>query len=172
MFELEKKVGCPGKQLLIDSNDMRDSDSQLEQRLEETEKQLHASEEAWISLIKKRKWSRREFLTIFDSVPAMIWYRDRQGRILRVNQCAADSVGCHKEELIGANYYELFPDGAARPRQQDLEVIETGQPLRHQIREFRSFDGTVHWAAVDRIPLTDKRADAIILKSKKAAMDQ
>ena len=56
---------------MIDSNDMRDSDSQLEQRLEETEKQLHASEEAWISSIKKLKWSRREFLTIFDSVPAM-----------------------------------------------------------------------------------------------------
>ena len=150
------------KQLLIDSNDTGRDGSQLEQQLGQTEKQLHASEEAWSNSIKKLKRSRREFLTIFDSVPAVIWYRDREGKILRVNQCAADSVGRSKNELIGKNYYELFPDGAHRSRQQDLEVIESGRPLRQQLRQFKSFDGTIRWAVVDRIPLNDKKAGAII----------
>ncbi|MHC4524268.1 MAG: PAS domain-containing sensor histidine kinase [Planctomycetota bacterium] len=168
------------KQLLIDSNDTGRDGSQLEQQLGQTEKQLHASEEAWSNSIKKLKRSRREFLTIFDSVPAVIWYRDREGKILRVNQCAADSVGRSKNELIGKNYYELFPDGAHRSRQQDLEVIESGRPLCQQLRQFKSFDGTIRWAVVDRIPLNDKKAGAIIgvmvfaqdITEKKIAEDQ
>ncbi len=111
-----------------------------------------------IQLLKK---SRREFLMVFDSVPAMIWYRDPEGKILRVNQCAADSVNRSISELVGKNYYDLFPDGAERSRQQDLQVIQSGQPLRGQLRRFKAFDGKTHWAMVDRIPLRDKKAGKI-----------
>ncbi len=111
-----------------------------------------------IRLLKK---SRREFLMVFDSVPAMIWYRDPAGKILRVNQCAADSVNRSVNELVGKNYYDLFPDGAERSRQQDLQVIRSGQPLRQQLRRFKAFDGRSRWAMVDRIPLRDKKAGKI-----------
>jgi len=85
----------------------------------------------------------------------MIWYRDRDGRILKVNQCAADSVGANVRELVGKNYYDLFPDGAERARQQDVEVMETGRPIRGQLRSFKSLGGQTRWAIVDRIPLRD-----------------
>ncbi|TAL11265.1 MAG: DUF4118 domain-containing protein, partial [Nitrospirae bacterium] len=38
---------------------------------------------------------------IFDSVPAMIWYKDKDNRILRANKAAADSMGLRVEELEG-----------------------------------------------------------------------
>ncbi|MHC4551164.1 MAG: ATP-binding protein [Planctomycetota bacterium] len=114
------------------------------------------------NIIRLLKKSRREFLMVFDSVPAMIWYRDRNGKILRVNQCAADSVNRSIRELVGKNYYELFPDGAERSRRQDLQVIQSGQPLRKQIRRFKGFDGKTHWAMVDRIPLRDKKEGKIV----------
>ena len=77
----------------------------------------------------------------------MIWYRDREGRILKVNQAAADSVGMSIRSLIGKNYYELFPDGAERSRRQDLEVMESGRPLVGQLRSFTTYSGLKHWAA-------------------------
>ena len=107
------------------------------------------------ALIKKLKKARLEYQSIFDSVPAMIWYRDRNGQILKANQCAADSVGISVRELVGKNYYDLFPDGAERARQQDIEVMETGRPIRGQLRTFISRSGQTRWAMVDRIPLRD-----------------
>ena len=134
---------------------------QLETELQQSKEDLQRCVEYSAQVVKKLKKSREEFVTIFDSVPAMIWYRNPEGKILRVNQCAADSVGSPLRELIGKNYYELFPDGAERSRQQDMEVIQTGQPIRHQLRRFKAFDGSIHWALVDRIPLRNKKFGTI-----------
>ncbi len=139
---------------------MKDSEltthNDLQQELVETQENLRVSLEGKQQLIGKLKKTRREYLAIFDSVPAMIWYRDQEGRILKVNQCAADSVGMGIRDLVGKNYYELFPDGAERARQQDLEVMETGLPLRGQLRSFTAFNGLQRWALVDRIPLRNE----------------
>lgn len=139
---------------------MKDSEltthNDLQQELVETQENLRVSLEGKQQLIGKLKKTRREYLAIFDSVPAMIWYRDQEGRILKVNQCAADSVGMGIRDLVGKNYYELFPDGAERARLQDLEVMETGLPLRGQLRSFTAFNGLQRWALVDRIPLRNE----------------
>lgn len=133
------------------------------------------SEPQFIQMLKE---TRREYLAIFDSVPAMIWYWDRDGRILKVNQQAADSVGVSIRDLVGKNYYELFPDGAKQARLQDLEVMETGQPLRKQLRSFTAFDGLLRWVLVDRIPLRDEKGHitgvivfALDITEKKQAED-
>jgi hypothetical protein len=61
------------------------------------------------------------------------------------------------KELVGRNYYELFPDEAERSRQSDLQVMQTGCALRGQLRQFTTFDGTsTRWALVDRFPLRDR----------------
>lgn len=139
---------------------MTDSDltthTDLQQELIETQECLRQSLDGKREYIRKLKKARRDYLAIFDSVPAMIWYRDQAGRILKVNQCAADSVGVSIRDLVGKNYYDLFPDGAERARQQDLEVMETGVPLRGQLRPFTSFSRLQRWALVDRIPLRDE----------------
>ena len=47
---------------------------------------------------------------IFDSVPALIWYKDRDNRIIRLNQPAAQSAGKSVAELEGASTYDLYPE--------------------------------------------------------------
>jgi PAS domain S-box-containing protein len=106
---------------------------------------------------------RRDHRAIFDSVPAMIWYRDLDGKILRVNRLAADSVGMSARELIGKKYYEMFPDGAESAHEKDKQVIETGEGLFGIMREYKR--GTeIRWAIVDRIPYhhNDQIAGVII----------
>jgi len=102
---------------------------------------------------------QQEFFTIFDSVPAMIWYRDRTGKILRANQCAATSVGMAVQDLSGRNYYELFPDGADKALEKDLRVILTGQPIRGKMRQYETAQGQSRWALADRIPYYDEQGN-------------
>lgn len=102
---------------------------------------------------------QQEFFTIFDSVPAMIWYRDRTGRILRANRCAAASVGMTVQDLSGKNYYELFPEGADKALEKDLRVILTGQPIRGAVRQYETSQGQVRWALADRIPYYDEQGN-------------
>lgn len=98
----------------------------------------------------------KDFHIIFDTVPAMIWYRDRKGTILRANKCAADSVGMTMEELVGKNYYDLFPDGAQKALEKDLQVILSGEPLFNQPRKYITKDGRTHWVLANRIPYLDE----------------
>jgi PAS domain S-box-containing protein len=156
----------------VDRNSLasQDSDSQplrqLREELQRSEENLRLSRENQSVSIKKLKKARRDFLAIFDSVPAMIWYRDREGKILRVNRCAADSIGATAKELIGQNYYDLFPEQADRSRRLDQQVIQTGIGIFGQLRRFTTFDShCVRWAMVDRIPLRDRdgRIEGVIL---------
>ncbi|MBL7215125.1 MAG: PAS domain S-box protein [Phycisphaerae bacterium] len=134
---------------------------QLRIQLQNVEKVLRTSEEKSLNLIEILKKSRSDFLAIFDSVPAIIWYRDRDGKILRANQCAADSVGVGVRELVGKNYYELVPVDAERSHQQDVEVIVSGWPLQGVLQEFKMADGVIRWMVEDRIPLRDKAGKVI-----------
>ncbi len=107
------------------------------------------------------KKMREEFLTIFDSVPASIWYRDRKGKILKVNRCAADSVGMDVRDLVGKCYYELFPDDQNGSRERDLQVIETGESVIGQFRSFRLKSGEERIMLVDRIPYRNKKDQVV-----------
>lgn len=131
----------------------------LEELLRETHQKWIQSLEEQKRLQAKLERLEKDFHTIFDSVPAMIWYRDRQGTILRANRCAAESVGLSVEELVGKNYYELFPDGAQKALEKDMQVIVSGQPLYKQLRKYVTADNRVRWVLADRIPYWDENGE-------------
>ncbi len=131
----------------------------LEELLRETHQKWIQSLEEQKQLQARLERLEKDFHTIFDSVPAMIWYRDRQGTILRANRCAAESVGLSVEELVGKNYYELFPDGAQKALEKDMQVIVSGQPLYKQLRKYVTADNRVRWVLADRIPYWDENGE-------------
>jgi two-component system, sensor histidine kinase and response regulator len=92
---------------------------------------------------------RQDFMTIFDSAPAMIWYRDPRGVILRANRAAAQQAGLSVREIVGHNYFDLInePDG----RIHDQQVIQTGIPQFALVRRLDTADGP-RWIQSDRIP--------------------
>ncbi len=151
----------------------------LEELLRETHQKWIQSLEEQKQLQAKLERLEKDFHTIFDSVPAMIWYRDCQGTILRANRCAAESVGLSVEELVGKNYYELFPDGAQKALEKDMQVIVSGQPLYKQLRKYVTADNRVRWVLADRIPYWDENgqvAGVIVfaqdITEQKAAEDE
>ena len=101
------------------------------------------------------KRERNEQETIFHSVPAMIWFKDVDSRILRANRLAAQSIGRTVEEVEGKSTLELYPDEAGKYQQDDLDVIRSGKPKLGIIERYEIPSGEEQWVRTDKIPYYD-----------------
>ncbi len=101
------------------------------------------------------KRERNEQQTIFHSVPAMIWFKDANNRILRANRLAAESIGRTVEEVEGKSTFELYPDEAAKYQQDDLDVIRSGKPKLGIVERYEIPGGEKRWIRTDKVPYRD-----------------
>ncbi len=108
-----------------------------------------------VELQEKLERSEKELRLIFDNVPATIWFKDSENRILRANQKAADSLGMSVEALEGADTYKLFPEIAKKYHDDDLAVINSGTARIGIIEEYLPINGERRWVSADKIPYTD-----------------
>ena len=100
--------------------------------------------------------SREEVEMILDSSPAMIFYKDRRNRFVRVNRAFADALGRPREEIEGAPVASLFPRHAAKYRRDDRAVIASGRPRRAIVEQMETGRG-LRWLRTDKIPCRDRR---------------
>jgi PAS domain S-box-containing protein len=98
---------------------------------------------------------------IFDSVPALIWYKDAANRIIRVNRPAAESAGLPVEAIEGTSTYDLYPDEAAKYYRDDTEVITSGVAKRGIIEPLRTASGEKRWIQTDKIPYRDEKGNIV-----------
>ncbi|MEM1260894.1 MAG: ATP-binding protein [Pseudomonadota bacterium] len=99
--------------------------------------------------------NRDELRQVLDNVPARIWVKDDQNVILHANRNAAKSMGFDDPmALRNANTYELFPDMAAKYHRDDLQVLDSGKPLRNIVETYTPLDGEHGWCRTDKIPLS------------------
>ncbi|MFH0907445.1 MAG: PAS domain S-box protein [bacterium] len=108
-----------------------------------------------------RAWHLQEDQTMIDSIPAMIWYKDTENRILRANRAAAESVGMTVQELEGRSTYDLCPDEAAKYHEDDLDVIRSGKPRCGIIEQLQRADGEKIWMRTDKVPYRDEHGNII-----------
>jgi len=98
---------------------------------------------------------------ILNSAPYMIWYKDKENKVLRANKAAADSVGLSVSEVEGRSKQELFPEEAERYHQEDLEVIRSGQPKLGIIEPYQTPSGQKRWVRADKVPYRDQEGNII-----------
>jgi len=102
------------------------------------------------------KNAKDELQMILDSVPALIFYKDTEGRIIRANKALADSLRMPIKDIIGKTTEELFPEEQAeKMRKDDKEVIVSGEPKMGIIESYDTPEG-VRWAITDKIPYINK----------------
>ncbi|HLZ33242.1 MAG TPA: PAS domain S-box protein [Nitrospira sp.] len=92
---------------------------------------------------------------LLDLIPAMVWYKDIQNRILRVNRRAADSLQKSVEEIEGQSTFDLYPEEAEKYHRDDLEVINSGQPKLGIVELYRTGSGKKLWVQTDKVPYRD-----------------
>lgn len=98
---------------------------------------------------------------IFDSVPALIWYKDAANRIIRVNRPAAESAGLPVDAIEGKSTYDLYPDEAAKYYRDDTEVITSGVAKRGIIEPLQTASGEKRWVQADKIPYRDEHGNIV-----------
>lgn len=102
------------------------------------------------------KNAKDELQIIMDSVPAIIFYKDTEGRIIRTNKTNADIFGIPVKDMIGKTTEEFFPkEQAKKMRKDDQEVIISGKAKKNIIESFSTPDG-IRWQTIDKIPHKDK----------------
>lgn len=100
---------------------------------------------------------KSEFETIFNLVPAQIWYKDTQNNIIRVNQQVCLDIGLPCNKLEGHNTAEIFPDFASQFYADDLEVIRSGKPKLGIIEQINTASGELKWHHTNKVPVFDNR---------------
>ena len=104
---------------------------------------------------------KTELRVLFDWMPAMIWFKDTENRILRVNKRAAEIAGKPVEEIEGKPYLEIFPQEAAKYYSDDLEVIHSGAPKLGIVATLRDREGKELWIRKDKVPVCNKDGKVI-----------
>lgn len=99
---------------------------------------------------------RSQYDTLFNAVPLMIIYKDRNSQILRLNRYAEEWLGKSTAEVKGLSERELNSGYTDQYHADDQEVIQTGQPKRGIIEKSRG-----HYFRTDKLSYRD--ADGKIL---------
>lgn len=104
---------------------------------------------------------RQEQQVIFDSVPAMIWYKDRNNRILRVNKPAAEAMRMPVDALEGRPTAEFYPEEAEKYYADDQDVMRSGQPKLGIIEPMQIGSGEKRWVQTDKVPYRDEQGNIV-----------
>ncbi len=98
---------------------------------------------------------------ILDSVPAWIFYKDKENRFIRVNKAYADATGLSKENLEGKSLFDLYSKEQAEAYwRDDKEVIASGKPKFSIIEPVETKKGRL-WVQTDKIPYRDAQGNII-----------
>lgn len=100
---------------------------------------------------------------LMEHIPDSIFFKDVDGRWLRVSRNVLNLVGASSmEEVRGKTDFDFYSQKfAAKTRADDLEVIKSGQPLIGDIEHRELENGTTHWTIVTKVPLRDKNGAII-----------
>ncbi|AMV29198.1 Blue-light-activated protein [Gemmata sp. SH-PL17] len=97
---------------------------------------------------------RAELELILDTVPALIFFKDRAHRLVRVNRELARLVGRPRGELEGRTDEELGSPHAARYHRDEDAIMASGRPLLGVIEPLHTATGT-RWLQTDKVPYRD-----------------
>jgi len=96
-----------------------------------------------------------ELRVLFDLMPAMIFFKDTNNVIMRVNQRVAEIAGKSIEEIEGRPTHETYPQEAGKFYADDLEIIRSGEPKMGIIETVRDREGKEVWLQTDKVPVRD-----------------
>ncbi len=96
--------------------------------------------------------------TFMATVPDNIYFKDRQGRIIRANAAYAKDLGLKEPaEEIGKSDFDFFPEEQARLKyEQEQAIMQTGEPLLASEEQNGS-----RWALTTKMPLRNEHGEIV-----------
>lgn len=101
---------------------------------------------------------RQLLRTLIDHLPDPIYIKDHEGCKIVANRADVENIGASDErEVLGKSDLELFNgDVGYRGYEDDLCVLESGEPVINREEVFHDKEGTKRWLLTSKIPLTDQ----------------
>jgi len=94
---------------------------------------------------------------LLNSIPALVYYKDRHSNYIAVNRTFAEITNKPIAEIPGKTDFDLFPHCEALAfRQDDQEVIALGQPKLNIEEPVTRADGKTIWTATYKTPYRDR----------------
>jgi len=103
--------------------------------------------------------------TFFNSIPHHIWFKDLQGRFIKVNRAMAlDHAFESEDQMYGYSDEQLFGNDIEhqqRSRQEEQQIIQTRIPIIETTEKKIDQDGHTYWTATSKFPLFDSQGELI-----------
>jgi PAS domain S-box-containing protein len=110
--------------------------------------------------------TREELRKIIDLVPDLVFVKNRDGEYLLANEATAEAYGKTPEEVEGHSEADIIPDvkDSAEFRQDDLDVIESGEPRSIGEETLTTADGEARILQTTKIPykMPETGEDAVL----------
>jgi sigma-B regulation protein RsbU (phosphoserine phosphatase) len=94
---------------------------------------------------------------LMNTTPDRIYFKDRDGRFLLVNQAMRDFHKVTDDSgIIGKTDFDLFlPEHAKDAYNDELQVLGSGEPIVAKLERENLPDGRITWVSTTKVPLRD-----------------
>lgn len=108
---------------------------------------------------KKLEHERVLLKALMDNSPDHIYFKDKEGRFIRVSKNHVSKFGIKSpEEAIGKTDLDFFTDEhASKAFKDEKEVLRTGEPIIAKEEKETWKDGSITWVASSKFPLFDSK---------------
>ncbi len=99
---------------------------------------------------------------LMDNIPDVIYFKDKNGRLVYVNRSHAKGLGLKPEQVVGKTDFDFFPkERATRMAKDDEYVLKRGKAIIDKIERSTRADGVDNYVSTTKIPRFDKNGKVI-----------
>ncbi len=108
------------------------------------------------------KYTYQLFKDLMDHIPDVIYFKDKKGRLIMVNQAHARGLGLKPEQVAGKTDFDIFSkERAEKMLQDDLRVIRSGKPIIDKVERATRADGVDNYVSTTKIPRYNDKGEII-----------
>jgi PAS domain S-box-containing protein len=100
---------------------------------------------------------REEYKMLFDAIPAIVFVKDKENKIIRANKIASEYLGVRLSELEGRYIEEFFPDQDKAYDTEDKDVL-SGEPVLG-VTALYHHNGRDSWIQYDKYPYRNDKGE-------------
>ncbi|MGN8225287.1 PAS domain-containing protein [Gracilimonas sp. BCB1] len=104
------------------------------------------------------------FRKLMNHLPDSIFFKDRESRFLAINNACASKLGVNDpKDAVGKTDFDFFDnDHARQARQDEVQIMETEQPIIGKVEKESSKEGKkTAWASTTKLPLYGKNGTVV-----------
>ncbi len=142
----EDEVGELSRAFDVMTSNLKESGRELAEYSKGLEKKVEERTARLDALLEEQK-------ALLSTIPAFVYFKDRNGNYIAANKAFADKTGTSVDEIAGKTDYDFFQRAQADAhRAYDYEVMESGEP-KYDIEELvTEADGGVGWTSTSKTP--------------------